>query len=143
MFGRLRPSHPIQNARRLIPDKLNELVRVRFSFRCCLTLRLVPLRHGSGPYDGSKTVNVSGTIASVNYSNPHIFFSIDGGSRDWTVETEGVSVAIARGLTPTVLKEGAKVTATGWPARDGTAKMGLKSISITGGPTVTTRSTAR
>ena len=94
-------------------------------------------------YDPSKSVKVSGVVGSVSYGNPHIKFSVEAGGKSWTVETESISVAQSLGLTQAVLKEGAKVTVTGWPARDGSAEMGLSSISIAGGPSVTTRRTAR
>lgn len=90
-------------------------------------------------YDGSKIVTISGTIGSVSYSNPHIFFSVGG----WTVETEGVAAASGKGLTRERLKEGAKVTVRGWKARDGGSAMGLQSITFSGGPTVTVRGSAR
>jgi hypothetical protein len=94
-------------------------------------------------YDGSKVVTISGVVSSVSFSNPHIRFEVQGSGGSWTVETESVSAAKGRGLTQSALKEGAKVTVTGWRARDGSAQIGLKSISITGGPSVTMRSTAR
>jgi hypothetical protein len=94
-------------------------------------------------YDPAKLVTISGTITSVSYANPHIRFDVSTGSTTWTVETESISVAKARGITPAVLKEGAKVTVTGWRARDGSAEMGLNRISIAGGPSATLRRTAR
>lgn len=94
-------------------------------------------------YNGGKTVSVSGVITSVSYGNPHIEFTVDGGGRSWVVETEGPAKVQAKGLSQSALKEGAKVTITGWPARDGTAQMGLRSISIVGGPSVTIRGSAR
>jgi hypothetical protein len=90
-------------------------------------------------YDGSKLVTVSGTVGSVSYSNPHIFFTVAG----WSVETEGVAVATKRGLTRERLKEGVKVTVLGWKARDGSAALGLNSITFVGGPTIGMRGTAR
>ena len=95
-------------------------------------------------YDGSKTVTISGTITSVAYANPHIHFDVATKSATWTVETESIPVARASGFTPDVLKEGAKVTVTGWPARDGSPEMGAHSISVAGGgPSATLRKTAR
>jgi hypothetical protein len=94
-------------------------------------------------YDGAKTVSVSGVITSMSYGNPHIEFTVDGGGKSWVIETEGPAKVQAKGLPNSVLKEGAKATVTGWPARDGSAQMGLKSITIKGGPSVTVRGTAR
>ena len=90
-------------------------------------------------YDPSKTVRVSGVVSSVSYNNPHITFTVGG----WTVETESPAAATAKGLGKDVLKEGAKATVTGWPARDGSHEMGASSVSISGGPSVTTRGSAR
>ncbi len=94
-------------------------------------------------YDPAKLVTISGTITSVSYTNPHIHFDVSTGSATWTVETESISVARASGFTSAVLKEGAKVTVTGWRARDGSAAMGAQRVSIAGGPSATLRRTAR
>lgn len=90
-------------------------------------------------YDGANEVTISGEIGSVSFSNPHIFFDVGS----WRVETESVSVAIAKGLTKERLKDGAKVKVTGWKARDGSQKMGLHAITFAGGPSITMRGTAR
>ena len=94
-------------------------------------------------YDGAKLVTVSGIVTSVSFSNPHIHFEVQSGSATWTVETESISAAKGKGLTPSVLKQGAKVTVSGWRARSGSAAMGLRSITFSGGPSITMRRTAR
>ena len=94
-------------------------------------------------YDSAKVVKASGTVGSVSFQNPHIFFDVETAKGTWTVETEGIAAAQSRGLTADRLKSGAAVSITGWPARDGSGKLGLKSISFKGGPTITMRSTAR
>jgi len=94
-------------------------------------------------YNSAKTIEVSGTVTSVSFTNPHMYFSITTGSTTWTVETESISVASAKGLKPTLLKAGAKVRVRGWPARDGSAAMGLNIITFQGGPSITTRGSAR
>jgi hypothetical protein len=111
-----------------------------------LALALVALAPAAGAhhtfvskYDNAKLITVSGAVGSVSYSNPHIFFSVGG----WRVETESLSVATAKGLTKERLKEGVKVTVTGWRARDGSAEMGLHTIAFAGGPSITMRGTAR
>lgn len=94
-------------------------------------------------YDSAKLIDVSGIVSSVSFTNPHIFFTVDAGSKSWIVETESLSVANAKGLKASLLKEGAKVKLKGWPARDGSPTMGLKSITFPGGPTILMRGTAR
>ena len=91
----------------------------------------------------TKKTKLSGTITSVRYQNPHIFFTLDAGGASWTVETEGISVAQANGLTAAKLVEGAQVTITGWPSREKSAEIGLASIAFSKGGTITMRKTAR
>jgi hypothetical protein len=93
-------------------------------------------------YDSSKKLALTGTISNVRYQNPHIFFNLTAGGKTWTVETESLSAAKSSGLTEQILIEGAKATLTGWPARDGTAGLGLNTIQI-GGKSLTLRRTAR
>ena len=94
-------------------------------------------------YDSTRQTKLSGTITSVSYQNPHIFFTLEAGGTSWTVETESISVAQANGLTQAKLVEGAKVSITGWPARDKAAEIGLATITFQGGATITMRRTAR
>jgi hypothetical protein len=93
-------------------------------------------------YDGNKLVRLSGTISSVSYKNPHIFFTLSTASGSWTIETESISVARGAGLTNSVLKDGAAAMVTGWAAKSGGGQLGLKSITI-GGRTMTLRGSAR
>lgn len=122
----------------------------------CLILALAALPHGPlrahhtfvTKYDSSKLITVSGTITSVSYSNPHIFFDLTGKTKSgsevtWRVETEGILAARAKGLTEQVLKEGARATVTGWLGRASAGEMGLKSISFPGGRTISMRKSAR
>lgn len=98
-------------------------------------------------YDAKKRITVEGQVGSVSYQNPHIFFDLtvankSGGSTTWRVETEGIPKARAKGLSESVLREGARARVTGWPARDGSPAIGLGSITI-GGKSMTIRSTPR
>ncbi len=99
-------------------------------------------------YDSNKLITVSGTIRSVSYANPHIFFDLKGRSRSgsevtWRVETEGILAARAKGLTQALLKEGVRATVTGWAGRDNGAEIGLKGIRIGNARTISMRKTAR
>lgn len=93
-------------------------------------------------YDSSKKLTFTGTISNVHYQNPHIFFDLNAGGKTWTIETESLPVAKSSGLTEQILIDGAKATVSGWPARDGTAGLGLNTIQI-GGKSLTMRRTAR
>ncbi|MDX2289847.1 MAG: DUF6152 family protein [Hyphomicrobiaceae bacterium] len=93
-------------------------------------------------YDAGKVVTLKGTVGSVSYQNPHITFTLATTNGSWTIETESIPKVQAKGLTQAVLADGAEASATGWPARDGGAELGLKSITIKG-RTYTIRNTAR
>ncbi|MCH9807700.1 MAG: hypothetical protein K0U74_08220 [Alphaproteobacteria bacterium] len=98
-------------------------------------------------YDAKKLVRLRGVISSVNYRNPHIFFDLtvtnkDGSTTTWTIETESIAKATAKGLRESRLKIGAKATVTGWRARSGYAELGMKSIT-TGGRTYAIRRSPR
>lgn len=130
----------------------------RFFFGVCLLLLALAILPPSDlarahhtfvtKYDSNKLVTVSGTITSVSYTNPHIFFEISGktksgGEATWRIETEGIVAARAKGLTEQVLTEGARVSVTGWAGRDSAAAIGLKSISLPDGRTISLRKSAR
>ena len=96
-----------------------------------------------GTYDANKIVTIKGVISEVRFVNPHIFISVDvPGKGTWKVETESVAKVTAKGLKESQLKEGASVTVQGWPARDGSPSIGLKTITI-GGKSISIRSTPR
>lgn len=104
-----------------------------------------PLAHHTyvKKYDSSNKLSLSGTVENVRFSNPHIFFTLETAKGSWTIETESIAVAKAKGLSTAHLKSGAKATVTGRPARGGGAELGLATISFAGGPTVSMRRTAR
>ena len=95
-------------------------------------------------YDAGRKMTLTGTLTSVRYANPHIFFHVRVKSGQiWKVETESIPKARAKGLTRGRLKMGAQVTVTGWPARNGKTQLGLSSIRLPDGVSVTMRGTAR
>lgn len=94
-------------------------------------------------FDNKKLITLAGTVGSVRYANPHISFELIVSGTTWMIHTESIPVAMKSGLTKEKLVEGAKATVTGWTARDGSAGLGLSTISIGGGPTVTVKGSAR
>jgi hypothetical protein len=102
----------------------------------------------AGKYDGGKVIALKGVISSLDYRNPHIFFSVNvagknGSGGTWRVQTESISKIEARGLSRQKLAPGTAVTVRGWPAKDGSAALGLHSITLPGGRTIKLRGTAR
>lgn len=97
-----------------------------------------------GNYDGAKLITIKGVISSLNYRNPHIFFSVDvQGGGTWRVEAEGIAKSSGKGLTKERLAPGTVVSVRGWPAVNGKTEMGLQSITLPGGRTIKLRNVAR
>ena len=94
---------------------------------CLLLLGSSPLRaHHSfaAEFDGSNSVAVSGVITKVDWTNPHIEFSVDvsdasGHVSTWTCAALGPSVLRHAGVKREDLKIGEKVTVRGYPAKVG------------------------
>jgi hypothetical protein len=124
---------------------LRQITRVATALvlACAISGQVVAHHSFTTKFDSKKKITLSGTIGSVRYSNPHIFFTLETANDSWSIETEGISVAKAKGLTGTHLKTGAKATVTGWPSRSGSAELGLSAISFPGGPSISMRGTAR
>jgi hypothetical protein len=74
-------------------------------------------------FDGEKQVELSGTITSVEWTNPHIHFSIDvkgedGAVTNWRFEGYPPNMLVRQGWKRNVtLKQGDTVTVFGWAAR--------------------------
>jgi len=81
----------------------------------------------SAEYDGNKPVTLKGTLKSVDWRNPHIYYLIDvkenGKVTRWTVEGYPPNMLVRRpeGWTreKVMAKVGDEVTVTGWAARSG------------------------
>jgi hypothetical protein len=74
-------------------------------------------------YDGEKAVTMSGTVTRVEWTNPHIHFSIDVTGEDgtvtqWRFEGYPPNMLVRQGWQRDVtLKRGDTVTVFGWLAR--------------------------
>ncbi len=95
----------------------------------------------NGQFDANDRVTVTGTVARVDWVNPHIYVYLDVENEDGTVTTWGLETGpTARmrrgGLTSTMLagKPGEQVTATGMPAlKEGSNTMWLIKIAYEDG----------
>ena len=82
----------------------------------------------SAEYDGSKPVTVTGTLKSVDWRNPHIYYLLDakdpsGKVVTWTFEGYPPNMLVRRpeGWTrdKVLARIGSQVTITGWLSRAG------------------------
>ena len=78
--------------------------------------------HSNTPFDMSRTLQASGTVATANFKNPHSLLTlvIDGDEGTESVTFEGHSLATLRhyGLLPSMVREGQTVSISYAPRRD-------------------------
>jgi hypothetical protein len=95
----------------------------------------------AGVYDPGKEGKVTGTLAKIQFVNPHGSITItvknaDGTTTDWTFTT-GSSTALAqRGITsvgPKALKIGEELTVLFIPARNGSPLGGFRQLTRSDG----------
>ena len=81
--------------------------------------------HGTGTYDSSKSVTLSGLVTEFAFVNPHaaLYFDVKDASGkvvNWAIEMNSPGVLRAAGWTKATFKAGDQITITVRPARAGT-----------------------
>ena len=89
-------------------------------------------------FDASRTVRISGTISKMEFSNPHVTFSLDVKNPDgtvthWIVGTASPNVLIRGGITKALLAEGTTVVVDAYPAKDGSPKANVRTLTLADG----------
>jgi hypothetical protein len=87
---------------------------------------VVQAHHSPTMFDSSKPMTVSGIVAKLEWTNPHVFVWVyvadagNPGHRDlYAFENASPNLLELAGSTPTVLKAGDKITIEFAPLRDG------------------------
>jgi len=75
-------------------------------------------------YDESRLITLSGTITKVSWKNPHVTFDLDakdesGKVTNWELELGSPNALLSHGWKVDSLKQGTRVSVTGFGARDG------------------------
>lgn len=96
-------------------------------------------------YDGTKPVNVTGTLTKVEWTNPHIWFYLDvkdqsGKVTNWGFSAAPPGVLMRRGITKDVLKTGSVIHVEGFRARDGSSNASGGAVTFADGRRVFTAS---
>ena len=83
-----------------------------------LLLALMLLHHGTGTYDSTKSVTLSGTVTEFAFTNPHaaLFFDVkdaNGKIVNWAIEMNSPGVLARAGWTKRMFKAGDQITAKG------------------------------
>ena len=90
-------------------------------------------------YDGTKPVNVTGTLTKVEWTNPHSHFFLDvkddkGRTAKWVVTGYTVNALYRTGWKKDVtMKAGDTVTIFGWRARDGSNSAHAREVTFADG----------
>jgi hypothetical protein len=84
--------------------------------------------HSYAMFDASRTSKVTGTVAKLEWMNPHSFLWVYVPNRDkpgtydlWGFENGSPSVLQGHGWNKDVLKAGDAITVEYWPLRDGSS----------------------
>ena len=100
---------------------------VTLSFAAAIATASPALAHHSfaAEYDDQKPLKITGTLAKVDWMNPHIWYYVDVKNADGTVTTWAISGGapgqlMRRGITKDLLVVGSTVNVEGFRAKDGT-----------------------
>ena len=104
------------------------------------TLPLQTIAHHSfaAEFDAESPIELTGTVTSVKWTNPHAFFYIDietenGEYANWALELGSPNGLMRRGWTRNSLRIGDLVSVTGSRARDGSLKGNARSVVLASG----------
>src|SRR4051812_50181872 len=90
-------------------------------------------------YDGNQPVTVSGTVAKVEWTNPHIHFYVDakdaaGAVTQWKFEGYPPNMLVRQGWKRDVtMKPGDTVTVFAWKARDEPRLAAARDVTFSNG----------
>lgn len=94
---------------------------------CSLALLGLPVtdafaHHSYAAFDMGKRVEIGGTVAEVQYNNPHVWLFVDvqdgGTTKTWAIEAGGPNILMRQGWMANTLKPGDKVTVQLAPMKD-------------------------
>jgi hypothetical protein len=96
--------------------------------------------HSYAMFDGTRVLQVSGTVAKLEWTNPHVFVWVyvansaaSSGYDLYAFENGSTNVLARRGWSKAVLPASQEVALDYWPLRDGRKGGHLKSITFPDG----------
>ena len=112
-----------------------------FVAACVTAIAGVPLvAHHSfaAEFDGTKAIRVMGTLAKVEWTNPHIYFYVDvkddnGVLVHWACEAGAPGALSRRGFKKGDLKLGDTLIVDGYLAKDGSHLMDARRVTLPDG----------
>ena len=112
------------------------------TFGILLAAEPVAAHHSAlAEFDPDMPVKVTGTLKTVEWQNPHVWFFVDVTEDDGTVTTWGFSTSppgslMRRGITKDVMRIGAVVSVEGARARDGSNHASTRRLTFEDGTAV-------
>ncbi len=88
--------------------------------------------HGWGSYDAAKGFTMTGPIAMVDWSNPHVHVMVEHQGATWEATLAPLFRMEARGLSADMLKAGTVVSIEGYPSTRTKNEMRAERITIAG-----------
>ena len=115
-------------------------MRIRFSI-VVLSLFAAPVfgHHAFlTEFDSSQPVQVTGTVTTVEWKNPHTYFYVEirdrrGSTADWTFETAGPLGLARNGWTRDSIRAGDQITIFGYRSRSGLRIASARSVLLKNG----------
>jgi hypothetical protein len=95
----------------------------------------------SAEFDATKPITLTGTVAKIEWTNPHAHFILDvkdqgGAVTSWDFETGSPNALMRRGWSRSSLKPGDMITVSGYVAKDGSHLANARSVTLSDGRTV-------
>ena len=92
----------------------------------------------SAEFDASKPIQLRGTVAKVEWINPHTWIHIDVKAPDgtitrWMIEGGTPNTLLRRGLTRASLPEGTEILVDGYRAKNGTNRANGRDLTLADG----------
>jgi len=89
-------------------------------------------------FDSNKPVKLTGRVTKVEWINPHSWIHMDvkgadGTVANWMVEGGSPNALIRRGLTKSLIPEGAEIVVDGYRSKDGSNRANGRDITLADG----------
>ena len=111
---------------------------VTLTLVCLLSIPVLAHHSFAAEYDGKKPVSISGVVTKIEWTNPHVYLTVDSSNESGKVTTmvvEGHPPNILRrtGWTRDILKVNDAVSITGWASKDGSNRMAGREVTFPDG----------
>jgi len=92
----------------------------------------------SAEFDGTKVIELRGTVTKIDWANPHVYFYMDvkddkGATTNWGCETASPGSLHRQGWGRDSLKVGDQIIVDGYPARDGSKLADARRVTLPDG----------